>query len=561
LKTNVLASTGLLKNHFVIDARLSKITSDGFIDRAASDLKSFYLSGGWYHKNSFIRLNVFSGKEMTYQAWEGVPESAAKGDAAGLLAYADRNYLDEQTLKTLQERGRKFNTYTYKNQVDNYQQDHYQLISSFKINQYWTFNPTLHYTYGRGYYEQFKADESLKNYGLANLMIGNDTIKKTDLIRRKWLDNQFYGGVYSFDYQSNTKISGTIGGGWNKYDGKHFGEIIWAKYAPEIGYRWYESSAQKTDFNIYGKAFYQLTKKFNIFADLQIRNVKLEMKGIGDKRQNISQKADYQFFNPKIGVNYVINAHASAYGSYAIGNKEPSRQDFVDNPTKVPNAETLRDLEVGYRLNTKKINFEANYYWMNYKNQLVLTGQVNNVGEAIRTNVAKSYRTGLELSANYQCSKWLVAANMTLSQNKIQNFSETIPSYDEVNPTQVNQLKNTDISFSPNIIIGGQITYLPLKNFQISLLPKYVGKQFLDNTANENRKLDAFFVNDLRINYTIKPKFLKEIELSLLINNIFNEEYESNGYTYSYIYESLVTENFLYPQAGTNVLAAVRIRF
>lgn len=562
LKTNILASTGLLNNHFVVDARLSRISSDGFIDRASSNLKSFYVSGGWYGKGSFVRLNVFSGKEITYQAWEGVPESAAKGDAAGLKAYAERNFLDDATLKELQERGRRYNPYTYENQVDNYQQDHYQLISSIKLSEKWTFNPTLHYTYGRGYYEQFRADQKFSSYGLSDMKIGAETIKRTDLIRRKWLDNHFYGAVYSFDYQSNKKLSGTIGGGWNKYDGDHFGEIIWAKNAPALGYRWYDSHAQKTDFNIYGKAFYQFTEKFNAFADLQFRNVGLDMHGTGDRRQNITQTTDYQFFNPKVGLNYVLNEKSSIYGSYSIGNKEPSRQDFVDNPNKFPKAETLRDLEAGYRFNTKNVSFEANYYFMDYKNQLVLTGQINGTGDAIRTNVDKSYRTGIELSGSYQFSpKWILAANATFSQNKINNFEETIPSYDGVNPDKINKFTKADISFSPNMVAGGQLSFSPTKDFQITLLPKYVGKQYLDNTSNESRKLDAFFVNDLRFSYTIKPKFVKEIGLSLLVNNLFNTKYASNGYTYSYIYDSVITENFLYPQAGTNFLAAVRVRF
>lgn len=537
LKTNVLASTGLLNGHFVVDARLSKLSSDGYIDRASSDLKSFYVSGGYYGKNNFVRFNAFSGKEKTYQAWEGVPESLLKTN-------------------------RTFNPYTYDNQVDDYQQDHYQLISSFKLNNSWTFNPILHYTKGRGFYEQFRESQSYANYGLPNVIIGRDTIKRTDLVRRKWLDNDFYGATYSLDYQSNKKLSANIGGGWNKYDGDHFGEIIWAKNAStaDLRYRWYESNALKTDFNIYAKGYYQVSEALNFFADLQYRTVSYDIKGVNDDRLDITQQSNYQFFNPKFGVNYQLGKTSSVYASYAVGNKEPSRQDFIDN-AQAPLAETLHDLEIGYRTAGQKLSFDANFYYMNYKNQLVLTGQVNDVGNTIRVNVPESYRAGLELIANWKFApRWALSANTTFSQNKIKNFTETIVNYDG-DANKINYLSKTDISFSPNLIAGGQLSYNPTKNVELALMTKYVSKQFMDNTSDDNRSLDAFFVNDIRASYSVKPKLVKELTFSLLVNNIFNHLYESNGYTYSYIYDKQVTtENFYYPQAGTNFLLAVKVR-
>jgi len=537
IKANVLASTGLLNNHFVVDARLSKLSSDGYIDRASSDLKSFYFSTGYYNKSNFIRLNIFSGKEVTYQAWEGVPE---------------------YYLKT----NRTYNPYIYPNQVDNYQQDNYQLISSFKLNERWTFNPTLHYTRGKGYYEQFKAMDELASYNLPNLVLGGDTVTHTDLVRRKWLDNHFYGATYSFDYQSGKKLSANIGGAWNKYDGHHFGEVIWTKMAetPSNDYRWYTSRSIKTDFNIFGKVFYQFTDQFNLFGDVQYRTVGYDMNGIADKLQDITRNTSFSFFNPKIGMNYQLSTEASVYASYAVGNKEPNRTDFVDN-VKAPKPEHLEDLEAGYRWANQKLSFDANFYYMNYRNQLVLTGQVNGVGEAIRVNVPKSYRAGIELVANWNFApKWRLNANATFSQNKIKNFTETVVNYDG-DPDKVNQFSKTDISFSPNVITGGQLSYTPVKNLEFTWLPKYVGKQYMDNTSFENRKLNGFFVNDLRANYTVHPKFVKELTFSLLANNILNHLYESNGYTYSYIYDQqVVTENFYYPQAGTNFLLAVRVR-
>ncbi len=541
-KTNVLASTGLLNGHFVVDARLSKLSSDGYIDRASSDLKSFYVSGGYYGKNNFVRFNAFSGKEKTYQAWEGVPESLLKTN-------------------------RTFNPYTYNNQVDDYQQDHYQLISSFKLNNSWTFNPILHYTKGRGFYEQFRESQPYANYGLPNVIIGRDTIKRTDLIRRKWLDNDFYGATYSLDYQSNKKLSANIGGGWNKYDGDHFGEIIWARNAStsDIRYRWYESNSIKTDFNIFTKGYYQISENLNFFADLQYRSVSYDIKGVNDDRLDITQQSNYQFFNPKFGVNYQLGKTSSVYASFAVGNKEPSRQDFIDN-AQAPLAETLHDLEIGYRTAGQKLSFDANFYYMNYKNQLVLTGQVNDVGNTIRVNVPESYRAGLELITNWKFApRWALSANTTFSQNKIKNFTETIVNYDG-DANRINKLSKTDISFSPNLIAGGQLSYNPTKNVELALMTKYVSKQFMDNTSDDNRSLNAFFVNDIRASYSIKPKaerrpLFKELTFSLLVNNIFNHLYESNGYTYSYIYDKQVTtENFYYPQAGTNFLLAVKVR-
>lgn len=537
MKANILASTGLLNNRFVVDARLSKLASDGYIDRASSDLKSFYVSAGYYHKSNFVRLNVFSGKERTYQSWEGVPERLLNAN-------------------------RTFNPYTYPNQVDNYQQDNYQLISSFKLSNSWTFNPILHYTRGKGYYEQFKEMDALSNYNLPASVIGGDTITHTDLVRRKWLDNHFYGVTYSFDYQNKKGLTANIGGAWNRYEGDHYGEVIWTKFAftPSNDYRWYKSHSEKSDFNIFGKLYYQINDQFNLFGDVQFRKVDYDMNGIADKLQNITRNTSFQFFNPKLGFNYQLNTQASFYASYAVGNKEPNRTDFVDN-VKVPKPEHLEDLEAGYRWAGQTVSFDANFYYMNYRNQLVLTGQVNGVGEAIRVNVPKSYRAGFELVANWKFApKWRLNANATFSQNKIKNFSETIVNYDGA-PDKVNQFAKTDISFSPNVIAGGQLSYSPVKNLEFAWLPKYVGKQYMDNTSDDNRKLNAFFVNDLRANYTFHPRIVKEITLSILVNNFLNHFYESNGYTYSYIYgQQVVTENFYYPQAGTNFLAAVRVR-
>ena len=538
-KNTIKLGSGLLKNKFTIDGRLSRVSSDGYIDRATSNLKSFYLSGAYFGKKSFVRLNVFSGKEITYQAWEGVPENLLKTN-------------------------RTFNLYTYNNQTDNYRQDHYQLLSSHILSSDWTFNFNLHFTHGEGYYEQFKEADKFSNYGLPNIINGTTTLKKSDLVRRKWLDNNFYGTTFSFDYQGKDKITASVGGGLNQYDGDHFGEVIFIKDAPKVpvGYRWYENNAIKTDFNLYGKINYQVSDKLNAFADLQVRAVSYYMKGIADKRQDISQNSNYAFFNPKLGLTYQAAENTSIYGSYSVGNKEPNRSDFVDNAPKAPLAENLNDIEVGFKTQKSNVAFSVNGYMMNYKNQLVLTGKVNDVGEAIRINAPESYRMGVEIETGIQLLKSLkINANATFSSNKIKNFTETIVNYDGGDNAEI-KYAETNISFSPNTIIGSQILYNPLKNLELGFLSKYVGKQYLDNTTNENRKLNSYFTNDLRAIYTLRGKILKEVNFSLLVNNLFNTLYESNGYTYSYISEKqTITENFYYPQAGTNFMFGVNLKF
>ncbi|MDQ1087263.1 TonB-dependent receptor [Siphonobacter sp. SORGH_AS_1065] len=546
IKNNVLVGSGLINGKFTVDARLSRLTSDGYIDRAGSNLKSFYLSGAYFGKKSFVRLNVFSGIEKTYQAWNGVPE-------------------------TLLKTNRTYNEFTYDNQTDNYQQDNYQLLSSHQLSRNWTFNFNLHYTKGRGYFEEYKPKQKLSEYRLLPVVIGGVTIDTTTLIRRKWLDNDFYGTVFSFDYDSFKKLKVNIGGGWNKYTGKHFGEVIWARFASNsnIRTRYYEDDASKTDLNFYAKAYYQLTEKLNVFADAQFRKVDYDFYGIGSLSQNTQQQAALRFFNPKLGLNYQINEHHSAYASFSVAHREPNREDYTQSTIQSrPKAEGLQDWEAGYRYQSGKLALNVNGYYMNYRDQLVLTGKLNDVGSPTRTNAGKSYRSGIEVEGAFQFTKTLTLnANATFSRNKIKTFTAYYDNYDVYDalgrPTQTQAtFNNTDISFSPNVIAGGQLLWKPVTNLELGWLAKYVGKQYLDNTQDENRKLTSYFTNDIRAIYSIKPKFVKEINLSLLLNNVFNRLYESNGYTFSYTSEGqFTTENYYYPQAGFNFLAAIGIKF
>jgi iron complex outermembrane receptor protein len=542
----VKAGTGLLNNRFAVDARLSKITSDGFVDRAFSDLGSWFVSGGYYGENSVIKLIAFSGKEQTYQSWAGLPESKLSTD-------------------------RTFNSYTYDNETDNYQQDHYQLIYTGKVGSNWKTNLALHYTYGRGFYEQFRADDDFGSYALAPVTLGDEVIERTDFIRRRWLDNDFYGFVGSVNYVSTDgKLDWIIGGGANRYDGGHFGEIIWARIAgpSNIRDRYYDNNAVKDDRNMYTKATYEIQPGLNLFGDLQLRGISYSFYGVNDDLRIVDGQQNYTFFNPKFGFSYE-RGKQTWYASYAVANREPTRSDFIDNPiTEVPRPERLNNVEAGVRAKSGGFSYAANFYYMGYTDQLILTGQINDVGAYIRENVAASYRAGIEFEGSYAFSKtWTLGGNLALSQNKIRDFTEYIDDYsvDEFRQETISYT-DTDIAFSPNVVGSAIIEYKPAKNLSLNWLSKYVGRQFLDNTANEARSLDAFFTNDLRISYTATPRFFKGLEVNLLINNLFNELYEPNGYTFSYFVpggfgRELVTENFYYPQAGTNFLLGVKMKF
>ncbi|MFN4146154.1 MAG: TonB-dependent receptor [Runella sp.] len=564
-KHTLKAGTGLLNQKFTIDARLSKITSDGFIDRARSDLRAFYVSGAYFGKKSSVRLNVFSGKEITYQAWEGIPEARLRGDREGMLAFIERNSLNQRDAQNLlNSNSRTYNLYLYENQVDDYQQDQYQLITSHQLSKNWTLNANAFLVRGRGFFEQFRDNDRLSRYKLPNVNLGSISISRSDLVRRRWLDNYFYGTTFSLDYDGFQKIKANIGGGLNQYDGDHFGEVIWARFAnANPRHRYYFNKGLKTDFNLYGKLFYQITPKLNLFGDAQIRTVGYSING-DDNQQRLQQHdVSYTFFNPKAGLTYDISENASAYASLSVAHREPNRDDFTESMRQVqPQPEILRDWEVGYRFQRGRLAGSIGGYYMDYKNQLILTGQLNDTGGPMRVNVPRSYRAGIEVEAGVQLSKqWKWNGNATLSRNKIRNFTEYIINYDNDNYQTINH-GNSDIAFSPNVIVGSQWLYQPSKIVELALLTKYVGKQYLDNTSNESRRLDAYFTNDLRVIFTPSIKWAKGLNLSLLANNIFNHLYESNGYTFSYIAGGeTITENFYYPQAGRNFLVSVGLKF
>jgi len=552
--------TGLLKNKFAFNTRLSQITSNGFIDRASSKLQSFYLDGGYYGNTDMLKFVVTSGKERTYQAWNGVPAEV----------YATN---------------RTYNEFTYANQVDNYSQTYYQLHYNKLIKERWEGGISAFYTRGYGFYEEAQyasnpfAETGFSIYGINPIRLSagqffqgiNDTLltdttlTASDIIRRKWLDNHFYGLVGSLQYKTQ-KLQATFGGGYNIYEGDHFGEVIWARYAQNInlGDRYYSNSSQKNDYNFYSKLTWELYNNFNMFLDIQYRGIKYSFAGSNAKQQGVNTEVTLNMFNPKAGLSYLLPNSNLLFASFAVAQREPNRNDYVNAPTNaLPQKEILQDFEGGIRKTKGPFQYTANAFFMNYQNQLVVTGALNEVGDFIRTNVGSSYRAGVELEAGTKIFSWLNwQGNLTFSKNKVRTFVEVISGFDGPNDYIRLELQNTDIAFSPNVVGASQFLS-SFKNFSIAFISKYVGKQYLDNTQNNNRKLDPYFVNDLRLSYKHQTNQLGIWEFSLLCNNIFNYLYVSNGYTFSYKNpdRSITTANYYYPQAGINFLGSVNIRF
>lgn len=565
-RNNLSASTGLLNGKFAMDVSMSKINSAGFVDRGASDLKSFFVSGGYFTPNTILKATIFSGFEQTYQAWNGVPSVRLNNDLAGMNQYeTDGLYTHEQTQNMLNSNRRTYNLYTYKNQVDHYQQDNYQLQFSHKFNPYLNLNASAFYTYGRGYYEEYETDQSYSDYQLSNPQINGAGVETTDMITRKWLDNSFYGMIFSLAYKRGMN-SISIGGGANVYDGQHFGRVIWARNTGDANtdYEWYRGTGLKKDNNLYARYTSEITEKLSATADLQYRYINYELGGIDEKLKDVSQNHKYNFFNPKFGLFYTPELHQEAYLSYSRANREPNRANFVDadKTGKQPTFETLNDFELGYKFKSSNLSLGTNLYYMNYNNQLIHTGQINSTGAPIMTNVDKSYRAGIELMAGIGFLKrfnWNL--NATISRNKIANFTEYVEDWDNGGLIP-NALGKTDLAFSPELIANSILTYKVCSKFEISYLTNYVGKQFIDNTSGDDRKLKAYLVNNLRLDYTLDQKLVKELKFKFLINNIFNRQYESNAWVYSYLYEGRRNKmDGYFPQAGTNFIFCVSVGF
>ncbi len=562
-RNTLAAGTGLLNGKFTLDARASSITSDGYIDRAKSNLQSYYVAAGFYGKKSVLKFINFLGQEKTYQAWNYVNEDSIKRgnrtnnscgeyyDANGKVRY-------------------------YKNETDNYKQNNFQLHFIHQVNSKLSFNLTGHYTKGAGYYEQYKQAQSFSNYNMQEpVLYVNDstnlTVTSTDLIRRLWLDNDFAGGIFNLNFAPSSQLVFTLGGGYNTYFGRHFGRVMWAQYASdsEIDHEYYFNTANKNDGNVYLKTNYKPVANLNVFVDLQVRNVEHRFLGLSDSisTETKMQNQAYTFFNPKVGLSYDVSSELNVYASLSVGNKEPNRNDFVQSTIKSrPKSEQLMDLEAGVKYQIKNIYAAANFYNMQYKDQLVLNGAINDVGAYNRVNVANSYRRGVELELNANLGKYFAAGgNIALSQNKIEKFVEFIDSSDaaySVYKQYKKEYKNVDISFSPNIVSSVMLLIKPIKNMEITFINKYVGRQYLDNTQNTKRSIDPYNVVDARFNYTVKTKLVPEIGFMFSVYNLLSAKYETNGYTFSYYTDAtLNTFNYKAPAAPLNFLGGISLKF
>lgn len=533
-KHSVKFNTGLLNDRIEIAGRLSKIDSDGYIDRAWSDLKSYFLQATYVDDNTLIKALTFGGHEKTYQAWYGITAEQLKED-------------------------RKQNPYTYENEIDNYQQDHFQFHWNQRYSDAWSTNLGLNYTKGKGYYEQFKEGEDFTDYGFTPITIGGETIDTTDLVRRRWLDNDFYVVNFNTNYK-NDVLDFIIGGSHSNYQGDHFGEVIWAQNAggSSIRDRYYESDTKKIDNSVFAKATYKVTEQLSLYGDLQGRFVNYQTKGITSDLVPINVDKDFSFFNPKAGITYDVNASNSFYFSVARANKEPNRNDFENG---IEQSEELTDFELGHRFKIANVQINTNGYYMSYKNQLVLTGAIDDTGAPMRATSGKSYRLGLEIDAAIKLSKTITwKPNLALSKNKNTDF------HTELDGELIN-LGTTDLSFSPDIVVGNVITYAPINNLQLSLLTKYVGEQFMGNTNAVQSIMESYLVNDFTASYVINPESIfKSITLTAMVNNIFNVKYVSNGYYGTYDVGSdadITTIHYAgyYPQATTNFLLGATLRF
>lgn len=553
-KNTLELNSGLIKNKINMNLRLSKINSDGYVDRATSDLKSYYASASYYSDKTSIDLINFSGKERTYQSWWGTPEGRINNDIEEMNnVIANNGYSDEQADNLLNS-GRTFNYYTYDNQTDNYQQDHYQMHFNHDISNTANLHLALHYTYGRGYYEEFREDDNLSNYYdfLEN--------KSLDLVRRRWLSNHFYGLTYSFSKKFD-KSEINIGGALNEYDADHFGEIIQPQLMVSEPY--YFSKSFKKDGNIFIKYNLNITESAELFTDMQLRGYSHKMKGNDNDKSIIDVDKNNVFFNPKVGLTKSLNDKVILYGSIAVANREPIRSDYIDSKIE-PKHESLVNIELGKGFNYNIGSFNTNLYLMEYNNQLITTGEVNDVGAYIRENVKKSRRFGVEFTNVLNSKDFYVNSSLSLSRNLVYNFNETLYDYG-ADFSQYNIIENkygvTDLAFSPGVLLNNHFEWKANKFLSFILNSKYVGKQYLDNTSNEKRVLKDFLINDFKIQTNLTNNVFNNLFFKIEINNIFNVKYSSNGYTFGYYggmdYE--VRENYFYPQATRNIMFSVSI--
>lgn len=590
-KETVKAGTGLINEHWSFDVRLSNISSDGYIDRASVGLNSYYTQGGYYSDNTSVKLITFGGKERTYHAWNyaSKDQMAAFGrrfNSCGYMYIEDKNggihqpeidydYGVKEAGQLIKNGG---TFHFYDDQTDNYVQKNYHLLVNHTFTPQWHLNAGLHYTKGDGYYQEYKIGRKLVEYGMKPYEADGENVTESDLVRKKAMDNWFGGGIFSVNY-TNDRLNASLGGGLNRYDGDHFGKVLWVKnylgqLNPDNDY--YRNNATKNDGNIYLKANYELGGGVSAYTDLQYRHITYKMHGQNDKwndetnaLQTLHIEDKFDFFNPKAGLFWQINTNNRLYGSFSVAHKEPTRNNYTDGKlTEHPKAERLFDYELGYTFANSWLNLGANLYYMDYKNQLVLTGEMNEIGEAVAANVPDSYRMGIELMAGLKLNcgfQWDI--NATFSRNRVENFSETL--YEWEDPTteawKIDR-GNTPISFSPDFILNNRFSYT-YRGFEAALQSQYVSKQYMTNAKRDDQILDAYFVSNLNLAYTFKLPRMKSVTVGCTVYNLFNETYENNGFAgsgYS-LNDAGGKERYSYAtyaaQAGTNALAHISLSF
>ena len=581
-KETVKVGTGLINKYWAFDARLSNIQSDGYRDRASSDLKSYFVQGGYFGESTTIKFITFGGKEKTYHAWDGISKEQLEND---------RTYNPNGVILD-DNKGKGNPIGFYDDQTDNYRQTHYQLLFNHIFSPAWNLNIAFHYTNGFGYYQEYKNGRTLKEYGLKPFYLPDNSKpqKKTNLVRQKLVDSDFGGGIFSLNYQ-NERLNASLGGGLNRYSNDHYGKVLWVKnYTEQLDpeHEYYRNNGGKTDGNVYLKANYQLTGSLSAYADLQYRYIRYTIDGDNDKwdftatperLQRLDVREHFSFFNPKAGLFWQINPNHSTYASFSVAQKEPTRNNYTDGMfDEHPTAEKLLDYELGYTYRSEWFTAGVNLYYMDYTDQLVLNGKTNDIGEAMAENVKDSYRMGIELSLGAKFNDWLRwDLNGTWSKNRIKNYVGYV--YDEslVNGEIVDDLYtqtaieggNTPIAFSPSFI-GNSLITLGSNGLEIALQSQYVSRQYLDNFGTKENSLDAYFVNHLSASYSFKPRHTKRITIGATVYNLFNTKYETNGYSQSVaLYENgdktkayaIKHDPRFYPMAGTNILAHLTLRF
>ncbi len=564
-KETVKLGSGLLRDHWTLDMRLSDVGTDGYIDRASSRLQSYSAQLAYFTDQTAVKLLTYGGKERSYHAW---------------------NYASKEEM---QQFGRRYNScgeyYNeagkrcyYDDQTDNYVQTNVQLLfdHAFK-NKAWRLNAALHYTKGDGYYQEYKAERSLEEYGLQPFRVDGTEVEESDLVRKKAMDNHFGGALFALSYRKNA-LEATLGAASNYYHGGHFGKVLWVKNymgALSPDHKYYDNTGKKSDNNVYLRADYRFRHGVNVYADLQYRHVGYRILGSNDKydwysggntMQHLDVNEHYDFFNPKAGVNWNIDKNNRVFASFAIANREPSRNNFTDGKFSThPRSERLMDYEAGYEYRNSWLSVGANLYFMDYKDQLVLTGELNEIGEAMADNVKDSYRAGVELTLAMQPLPWLRwEASAAWSKNRIRNFEETL--YDENYAPHVIRHGDTPIAFSPEWVGASRLTFTH-KGLRAALQTQAVGKQYMSNAKQEDCVLDAYCTTNLEADYTWHFKHLKALTLGATVYNLFNAEYENNGYAGSGLTTNdagqLVRYNYsgYAAQAGTHVLAHVILKF